>query len=442
MFSFVIMLSAQLANAAGMEGIRVHSLLGQPLRAEISVSASKEEQSSMTARLASPEQFSRAGLSYSSEHGALRLLLEKRGENSVIVIRSAEPINEPYLDLLVELSWQAGHLVRGYTALLDPPEVASQILYQPATVTPPVGSSSVAAEPAEPLPPQESVAQPQEPVGRPQESVAQPREHATQPQEPIAQPQEPVAQPQQPVTPESGASDAEHVVKKGDNLHRIARANQLPGVSLEQMIVALYRNNPAAFSGNNMNRLKQGVVLRLAGETEASATSQQEAKQVIRTQTAAWNQYRRALASYAGSTNVVADEGGRSVSGTVSARVEEKLPPAEEGRDKVRVSRSDQSKGSAGVSEEDLIAQDKRLQESKDRVAQLEKIVADLQKLLDLREQSLRELQKQQSTSSAKGEKPKTGRSGKPSASLNHEFSIGQVEGQVFSTINAYRVAV
>ncbi|MDR0234620.1 MAG: hypothetical protein LBI31_07480, partial [Zoogloeaceae bacterium] len=145
LFSIVIVLFAQSAKAAGMEGIQVHSLLGQPLRAEINISASKEEQGSMTARLASPEQFSQTGLSYSSEHGTLRLSLEKRGENSVIVIRSTEPINEPYLDLLVELNWQAGRLMRGYTVLLDPPEVASQILYQPAVVTPSVTSSSAVA---------------------------------------------------------------------------------------------------------------------------------------------------------------------------------------------------------------------------------------------------------------------------------------------------------
>jgi len=425
-FSLVMMLSAQLANAAGMEGIQVHSLLGQPLRAEINVSATRDELGSMTVRLADPEQFSQTGLSYSHEHTRLRLSMEKRGDKSVVVIRSLDPINEPYLDLLVELNWQAGRLMRGYTVLLDPPEVASQMLYQPATVAPSVTSSSAESKP---------VAQPQEPVAQPQEPVAQQ-------QEPIAQPQpqeQQAAQPQQ-ARPTSGTPGAEYVVRKGDNLHRIATANQLSGVSLDQMMVALYRNNPEAFSGNNMNRLRQGAVLRLADEIDVSLITQQEARQVIRTQTAAWNQYRRTLASYAGETGVATGDGGRSATGTVSAKVDDKLPPAETG-DQVQVSRSNPSKGSAGVSEEDMIAQNKRLQESKERVAALEEIVANLQRLLELREQNLQEIQKQQNSSPAGDERPKTGRSGRPAASLGREFPGGQTEGQIFSTIYAYRVA-
>ncbi|MDR1848819.1 MAG: LysM peptidoglycan-binding domain-containing protein [Zoogloeaceae bacterium] len=456
----VMALFAQLANAAGMEGIQVHSLLGQPLRAEINISASREEQGSMTARLANPEQFSQVGMSYSSEHATLRLSLEKRGERSIVVIHSTEPIYEPYLDLLVELNWQAGRLMRGYTVLLDPPEVASQILYQPIAAVPAASPPAVEAKPAEPAQP---------PVEQPQQIVqpAEPPQPAEQPQavtetQPVEPPQsvaqQPVEEPPQPVdhSPQpamqhqfatqpqhegrsaSGFAGAEYVVKKGDTLHRIATANQLPGVSLEQMLVALHRNNPNAFVGNNMNRLRQGAVLRLTNEMDASLITQPEAKQVIRTQTAAWNQYRRTLASYAGGTDATTSAGSRSVSGTVSARVDDKSQSADAGRDQVRVSRSNQSQGSVGVSEEDLIAQNKRLQESRDRVAALEKIVADLQKLLEMREQNLQDIKKQQNSSPAGGEQPRTGRSGRPTASLGMG---SQAEGQVFSTIDAYKVA-
>ena len=404
-FSLVMALSAQLAGAAGMEGIQVHSLLGQPLRAEINVSATKDELGSMTVRLASPEQFSQTGLSYSAEHTRLRLAMEKRGDKNVIVIRSLDPINEPYMDLLVELNWQAGRLLRGYTVLLDPPEVASQMLYQPATVSPSVSSSTVATKP-----------------------VAEPRE-APQRQEPVVQRQQ--AAP-------AAASGNEYVVKKGDNLNRIASANQVPGYSLEQVMVALYRNNPEAFAGNNINRLRQGAVLRLADEIDVSLITPQEARQVINTQTAAWNQYRRTLASYAGDTGATSAS-GRSVSGTVSAKVEDKWTTGEDLGDRVRVSRSNPSKGSAGVSEEDMIAQNKRLQDSKERVAALEKIVADLQKMLELKERNLQETQKQNS-SPAGDERPKTGRSGRPSASLGNDFPDGYA-GQTFSTIDANRVA-
>jgi len=410
----VMALFPQFSNAAGMEGIQVHSLLGQPLRAEINVSATREEQGSITARLASPEQFSQIGMTYSSEHATLRLSLEKRGENTIVVIRSTEPINEPYLDLLVELNWQAGRLTRGYTVLLDPPEVAAQSLYQPAVVSPSVSSSVT------------------KPASQLETHAARPIE---QPQ-PLVPP--PATQPQARSAP-AASSGTGYVVKKGDTLHRIAAANQLSGVSMEQMMVAIHRNNPDAFVGNNMNRLRQGAVLRLADEVDVSLITQAEANQVIRTQTAAWNQYRRTLASSAGSTDATTSAGGRTASGTVSASAGSQPQSPAPGTDKVEVSRSNQSQGSAGVSEEDLIAQNKRLQESKERVAALEKIVSDLQKLLEKKEQNLQDIKKQKNSSpAAGGEPPKTGRSGRPTASLDKG---SEVAGQVFSTIDAYKVA-
>lgn len=42
---------------------------------------------------------------------------------SIVKVTSFRPINEPFLDFLVELNWPAGRLVREYTFLLDPPEV-------------------------------------------------------------------------------------------------------------------------------------------------------------------------------------------------------------------------------------------------------------------------------------------------------------------------------
>ncbi|MDR0528490.1 MAG: hypothetical protein LBG69_02620 [Zoogloeaceae bacterium] len=338
-----------------MEGIRVHSLLGQPLQVEIRVSAARDELPGMAAHLADADFFSRTGLNYSSIHARLKVALEKRKDGAAIIIRSTEPINEPYLDLLVELNWQSGRLMRSYTVLLDPPEVAAQSLYQPAVV----------------------------------QSVAPP--DAVIP--PLTATQAPVDASAPKAAEQAQVGASEHVVKKGETLHRIAAANLAQGVTLEQMLVTIYRNNPDAFAGGNMNRLKQGVVLRIP-DVKSVGVSQEEARKIFKAQTVSWNAYRRKLAALtegaAGSA-----EGGRSASGGVGARVEEKIPDAVEKQDQVLVSRSNQAKGAAGITEEDLIAQEKRLQDSKDRVAKLEQIVADLNKLLKMKEQDLGDLQKQ-----------------------------------------------
>lgn len=339
-------------NAAGMGGITVHSMLGQPLRAEVNVTASSEEISGMVARLASKEIFAQTGVTYASALVGLRFSLEKAAGGAVVRITSDQPINDPYLDFLVELSWPAGRLTRGYTVLLDPPEVANQVLYRQATV--------IGTTPAGGL--------------KGDKPAADPDKTSTSASAP------------------TGEIAGQHEVKQGDTLGRIARANLPAGVSLEQMLVALYQNNPDAFVGNNMNRLRRGAVLKIPGATDVAAIPQSEAKQVYRTQTASWRSYQSKLASAA--ANNAASGGSRSVSGQVSARVEETVPPAEQG-DKVKVSRSNQSAGKSGVSEEDLIASDRELKESMVKLKELEKLVANLKELVNQKDASIRKSQQE-----------------------------------------------
>ncbi|MDR3159839.1 MAG: LysM peptidoglycan-binding domain-containing protein [Zoogloeaceae bacterium] len=355
-----------------MEGITVYSMLGQPLRAEIKVTAAPDELTGMNAHLAPRDSYAHTGVAYSSVLSDFKFELEKSATGAVIRITSHAPVNDPYLDFLVELSWPSGRLTRGYTVLLDPPEVASQSLYRQATVAP--GAPKPAAK--------ESAATEEKPVADDVGATVTASEGET-------------------AARDSGKTDAvgEHVVKSGETLQRVARANLPAGVTIEQMLAALYRNNPEAFSGNNMNRLRAGAVLKIPSAEAAASITQTEAKQVFRAQTVAWRNYRNRLAEAAGSMAVGA--GSRSVSGRVSASVEN-TSPVEQG-DKVRVSRSNQSAGAAGVSEEDLVAFDRSLQESKERVEALEKIVADLKKLLELKDQGINDLQKQLDSASPAG---------------------------------------
>ena len=101
-----------LAQAAGLGKIVVFSALGQPLRAEIELSATREELSDMKAQLASPDSFKQAGIDYSSALQSLRFSLDKRANGqSVIRLSSDRPINDPFVDMLLELNWPAGRLV-------------------------------------------------------------------------------------------------------------------------------------------------------------------------------------------------------------------------------------------------------------------------------------------------------------------------------------------
>ena len=119
-------LASVAAQAAGLGKLTIFSGLGQPLRAEMEISATPEELAGMTARLASADVFKQAGVEFSQALSGLRFDVEKRTSGkSVVKLTSARPVNDPFLDFLVELNWPTGRLVREYTFLLDPPEFAA-----------------------------------------------------------------------------------------------------------------------------------------------------------------------------------------------------------------------------------------------------------------------------------------------------------------------------
>ncbi len=112
------------ADAAGLGRLSVSSALGQPLQAEVEVtSVNAEEAASLSAKLASPEAFRAAGLQYNNALAGLRMAVQERGGRHYIRLTSSRPINEPFVDLMVELNWASGKFVREYTFLLDPPEL-------------------------------------------------------------------------------------------------------------------------------------------------------------------------------------------------------------------------------------------------------------------------------------------------------------------------------
>ncbi len=115
------------ASAAGLGKIVVLSSLGQPLRAEIELTASREELSDMRAQLASPDAFKQAGIDLAPALAGIRFTVDKRQNGqSVIRLSSDRPINDPFVDMLLELNWATGRLVREYTFLLDPPDMTAK----------------------------------------------------------------------------------------------------------------------------------------------------------------------------------------------------------------------------------------------------------------------------------------------------------------------------
>lgn len=364
------------ADAAGLGRLTVASALGQPLRAEIDLTASREEMSSLSARLASSDAFKNAGIEYAPALASVRFALEKRQNGQAfLVVTSDRPFNEPFVDMLVEVTWAAGRLVREYTFLLDPPDVFNK----PAGV-PPVAVPEVKKEAAP------SRAAPVPEAGAPvteQKAPESPR----------------IAAPAGARTPAKSAAEVPagkpaeggtHLVKKGDTLAKIAGELKPAGVNLDQMLVALFRSNKDVFDGGNMNRLRAGKILTIPDKDAAPAVMPDEARRIVVAQAVDFNDYRKKLAALALAEPAKAEAPTQAAAGKITPRVEEKTPPVLAGKDKLEVSRTETGKGGKlgariAATEEDLIARDKALNEANLRIAQLEKNLADLKKLAEMK---------------------------------------------------------
>jgi pilus assembly protein FimV len=365
----VLSLSGPLgAHAAGLGKLTVLSPLGQPLNAEIEiVSLQPGEEDGLTARLASPEAFKQAGIEYNVVLSSTRFAIERRAGRPVLKVTSTAPVNEPFLDLLVELQWNTGRLVREYTFLLDPVEYK--------------GPAAVAAAPAPA--PQPQAQAPAEPAAPP----------AAEPAKPAPLESQPIPATPAPAAPAAPAEKKTYEVKKGDTLGKIARENLAPGVTLDQMLIAIFRANQDAFIRDNINLVRAGRILNIPDDA-GTTVDNEEARRVVKTHQSEFTAYRNRLAAAPAAADGSA--GQREVAGRIEPKPA--APAPADKQDQLRLSKADPAKpgapGARAAQEDDRVARERALKEAQSRQAELEKNVTDLQKLLELKNQQLAELEK------------------------------------------------
>ena len=393
----LVLISAS-AQAAGLGKLKVFSALGQPFRAEIElVAVSKEESLTLSAKLAPPEAFNQANIEYSSSLLGIKFAVEKRaeGEPQILKLSSSQPVNEPFLDMLVELNWAGGRLVREYTLLLDPPG------YQPSAAPVPAAPSAAATPAPQPVESQ-PLAAPAEPAKAPAETAKPESRPATAAEE------KPAAKAQ----PKPAATTYE--VKRGDTLRRIADQNSIDGITMDQMLIALYRNNRDAFVGNNINRLRAGAILTIPDRDEALATGEADARRLVMAQASDFNAYRKKLAGAVEAAPAAKEApAAQTAKGKITAQVEDKAAAAKAGQDQLKLSRADEkgkaatdAKGAAAAKADDKAAKEKAIKEANSRAAELEKNTQDLKKLIDIKNQQMAELQAKSAAKAAETKGP------------------------------------
>lgn len=343
------------ASALTLGALRVDSALGESLRAEIAIpQATPAELSNLIVQIAPPEAFRARGLDYSATASSINVqLVQKPDGTALLQLRSNAPLNDPFVDLIVDTQWNTGSMQRSYTLLLDPPSTPRSAA--PATAAAPQITAPQVTAPA-----------PVSVTGKTYSSSS--RIRATTP------PAQPVAAAAAPAPAPASAPNEAVRVRSGDTAGRIANANRPAGVSLDQMLVAMLRGNPNAFINGNVNRLRAGTVLQMPSREQALETSAQEARQIVAAQSRDFNAYRRSLAAKAPRAAVQA--AARSASGQVQAQVSETRANAETA-DKLTL-----SKGAIQTAaEEEKLAAHKQAEAQESRLSELQRNLAELNEL-------------------------------------------------------------
>jgi pilus assembly protein FimV len=250
------------AYALGLGSIQRKSALNEPFNATIKLlDARAEELDSLKVRLADPERFQRAGLERSDILSQLRFeVIQADPGSAYIKISSQQPIRDPFLNLLLEVSWSKGQIFREYTVLLDPP------LYEPG--------ARMARQ--VPVPSDRSKSWSEDIAAAPAEMRRdKPYPHRK---------------------PRLRAPGVYGPTAPGDTLSEIAIALRPDrSVSMNQVMLALLSANPHAFFQDNVNNLHKGMVLRLPDIATVKSISQAEALAQVRQQHILWEQYRSGM---------------------------------------------------------------------------------------------------------------------------------------------------
>ena len=233
--ALLVVASLQLLPAQAVElgPLTVHSALYAPFYAELAIGRYQLiEGAAPVVSLASPVEHEAAGIAFDPVLKDFSVRFAGSGSERQLLIRSEIPVTAPFLRFLLYADAPTGRVSRVYTALLDPPD------YDPAPVAVAVTANT--------------------------------EDSAT-----------------------LFSGEIYGPVAQGDTLTWIARRIKAPAnITLQQRMVALVKDNAAAFIDGNMNLLRQGASLHIPSERLMSAVSQEQAAVEYGTQLSQWLEYR------------------------------------------------------------------------------------------------------------------------------------------------------
>ncbi|MGV6816456.1 MAG: FimV/HubP family polar landmark protein [Thiotrichales bacterium] len=478
-------LAPSFSYALGLGEISTNSALNQPLDAEIEmVSTDASEVDGVSVKIAPEAVFEQVGISRSPVLDQLQFQPSVENGQPVIKVTSNSPIQEPFVNFIVEVSWPKGKLLREYTVLLDPPVLGGAVATAPVMSAPEPAISPVESvvEPAAPvtegMPPfleepleVEPLAQAElEPAPIDEIPLAEtfpvdsiepgtaPSEEETyavsEPLPPFLESGASIATPADGsdtetytvdttvadiegtseifVTPPGGVGSYEtastyfdgdsYPVQKGDTLFSIAKQIKPGSANIHQMMVALLQDNPKAFIKGDMNRLKAGYILRVPDEETIAAISRRDAKAQVLAATqapaSAYDKYKETASTSAAAQGEIdstasvagladldkrvkeAAEAAASAGATVAEGAQkglEILVPGEGGNAAGGEEAGQAAETSTDVAflREKLSSAEQENVELRSRVSELETLLEAKNRLIELKDEQLADLQDQ-----------------------------------------------
>ena len=348
----VSLLATSQVFALGLGNLQVNSSLDETLNGEIPIILDTgEDITNIKVTLASSEDYKRVGLDKDYVPANILLSIIDKNNTKYIEVSSKGPISEPIVSLLLSVDWANGYLLREYTILLDPPLFNTSQTEQ--NYSDPVQTQSYQAPDI---------------IESENKTISNVDTNQSY----------------------SGAGNSQVVVESGDTLWKIAgNVNQGYG-SQQQMMVALFNNNPSAFSNNDMNNLKKGAILNVPSADDVSMISNGDAINEVKSHLQNWSNLQ------------TQDDGSDNYNSNTEIDYGiELIPPSD--------SDSSASNNASGSSDsnvnqnraelnrlkEQLASSDLENSDLESRVLELEKIVEDQKFAMSLKDNDLAQLQQQ-----------------------------------------------
>lgn len=382
-------LGSSVAHALGLGEVELQSYLNEPLDADIELrNTGGVSPNEVYVNLAPPAVFERVGINRDFFLTNLQFEVTTAPNGQLVInVTTRQPVREPYLNFLLEVTWPSGKLLREYSMLLDPPVYAAD-RDEAAPVQAPATTS------------------------RQSQSTA-PNQQRTQQPEPATS---------------SRATGQSNAGQAGRTFGPTGPSDTLWGIALQvrpdssytpqQVMLALQDLNPDAFMDGNINRLMRGQVLRVPTEEQIASRSANQAYQEVTAQNRSFQSPSPAVDA-TGQQPTAAQQGQsqpqdelRLVAGNESTNTEDGASSG--GAEGV----AGGAEGSTAVVMEQLDEARRENDELNTRVEDLQAQLATMQRLVELKNSQLAELQAQSgetqaeegqqapAESSAEGEQP------------------------------------